>query len=171
MQCNDVASTSFWRHVPTRFLINQCQIIIFLILKSDDIENSRIELKGIVLQVRSNQIKVTFIIILPFNLLHLWFFPVSHRNWRKIWVNYWGGGGGAKGYVGSPSQIMGRGGGGGVGGGAGPPLPMPMNGSSVMHDQTEETQIRQLSEEHSSQGLCVWLWSTAFLNNNWKFLY
>ena len=73
-----------------------------------------------------------------------------------------GGGGGAKGYVGSPSQIMGRGGGGGGGGGgwgggAGPPLPMPMNGSSVMHDQTEETQIRQLSEEHSSQGLCVWL--------------
>ena len=43
--------------MPTRFLINQCQIITFLILKSDYIENSRIELKGIVLQVRSNQIK------------------------------------------------------------------------------------------------------------------
>ena len=39
-------------------------------LKSDNIENPR-ELKGIVLQVPSNQIKVTFIIILPFNLLHL----------------------------------------------------------------------------------------------------
>ena len=51
--------TSFRRHVPTRFLINQCQKITFLILKSDNIENSRIELKGIVLQVRSNQIKVT----------------------------------------------------------------------------------------------------------------
>ena len=63
MRRNDVASTSFRRHVPTRFLINQCQIITFLILKSDNIENSRIELKGIVLQVRSNQIKVTFIII------------------------------------------------------------------------------------------------------------
>ena len=59
------------RHVPNRFLINQCQIITFLILKSDNIENSRIELKGIVLQVPSNQIKVTFIIILPFNLVHL----------------------------------------------------------------------------------------------------
>ena len=35
------------------------------------IENSRIELRGIVLQVPSNQIKVTFIIILPFNLVHL----------------------------------------------------------------------------------------------------
>ena len=108
MRRNDVASTSFRRHVPTRFLINQCQIITFCILKSGNIENSRIELKGIVLQVPSNQIKVTFIIILPFNLVYLWFFPVSHRNWRKMWVNYWG----AKGYVGPPpSQIIGGGGG------------------------------------------------------------
>ena len=71
MRRNDVASTSFRRHVLTRFLINQCQIITFLILKSDNIENSRIELKGIVLQVPPNQIKVTFIIILLFNLVHL----------------------------------------------------------------------------------------------------
>ena len=71
MRRNDVASTSFRRHVPTMFLINQCQIITFLILKSDNLENSRIELKGIVLQVRSNQIKVTFIIILPFNLVYV----------------------------------------------------------------------------------------------------
>ena len=47
---------SFRRHVPTRFLINQCQIITFLILKFDNIENSRIQLKGIVLPVPSNQI-------------------------------------------------------------------------------------------------------------------
>ena len=60
MRRNDVASTSFRRHVPTRFLINQCQIITFLILKSDNIENSRIELKGIVWQECSNQINVTF---------------------------------------------------------------------------------------------------------------
>ena len=71
MQRSDVASTSFRRHVPTRILISQCQIITFLILKSDKIENSRIELKGIVLPVPSNQIKVSFIIILPFNLVHL----------------------------------------------------------------------------------------------------
>ena len=57
--------------VSNRFLINQCQIITFLILKSDIIENSRIELRGIVLPVPSNQIKVTFFIILPFNLVHL----------------------------------------------------------------------------------------------------
>ena len=67
MRRNDVASTS----CANRFLINQCQIITFLILKSDNIEKSRIELKGIVLLVPSNQIKVTFIIILPFNLVHL----------------------------------------------------------------------------------------------------
>ena len=58
--------TSYRRYMPTRFLINQCHILTFLILKSDNIENSRIELKGIVLPVPSNQIKVTFIIILPF---------------------------------------------------------------------------------------------------------
>ena len=45
MRRNDVASTSFRRHVPTRLLINQCKIITFLILKSDIIENSRIELR------------------------------------------------------------------------------------------------------------------------------
>ena len=93
MRRNDVASTSFRRHVPTRFLINQCQIITFLMLKSDIIENSRIKLRGIiVLPVPSNQIKAAFIIILPFNLVHLCFFPVSHRHWRKMWVDYWGGG-------------------------------------------------------------------------------
>ena len=37
-------------------------------------ENSRIELKGIVWPVPSNQIKVTFIIVLPFNLVHLCYF-------------------------------------------------------------------------------------------------
>ena len=47
-----VASTSLRRHVPTRCLINQCQIITVLILKSDIIENSRIELRGIVLSVQ-----------------------------------------------------------------------------------------------------------------------
>ena len=71
MRRNDVASMSFRRHVPTRFLINQCQIITFLILKSDNIENSRIDLKGIIFQVPASQIKVTFIIFLPFNLVHL----------------------------------------------------------------------------------------------------
>ena len=51
MRRNDLASTSFRRRVPTRFLINKCQIITFLILKYD-IQNSRIELRGIVLPVQ-----------------------------------------------------------------------------------------------------------------------
>ena len=113
-------TTSHRRHFdvmcPLGFLINQCQIITILILKSDIIENSRIELREIVLPVPSNQIKVTFIIILPFNLVHLWFFPVSHRNWRKRRVDYWGGGG-AKGYVGPPPKLF--------GGGGLPPCPPP----------------------------------------------
>ena len=61
---NDVASTSFRHHVPTRFLINQCQIITFLILKSDNIENSRTEWKGIVLQVKYPQIKLKLHLLL-----------------------------------------------------------------------------------------------------------
>ena len=52
MRRNDVASTSFRRRVPIRFLINQCQIITFLILKYDIIENSRIESRRIVLPVQ-----------------------------------------------------------------------------------------------------------------------
>ena len=91
-----MGQNSFRRHVPTRFLINQCQIITFLILKSDNIENSRTELKGIVLQVRSNQIKVTFIIILPFNLVHLSFFFLFHIEieGKCGWIIGEGGGGG-----------------------------------------------------------------------------
>ena len=60
MRRNDVASTSFRRHVPTRFLINRCQIITFLILKSDNIENSRVELKGIVCQYLQIKLKLHF---------------------------------------------------------------------------------------------------------------
>ena len=77
MRRNDVASTSFRRRVPTRFLINQCQIITFLILKYDIIENSRIELRGIVLPVQVGGL-----------------------------LGGGGGGGGGKGYVGPPSQII-----------------------------------------------------------------
>ena len=75
MRRNDVASTSFRRHVPNRFLINQCQIITFLILKYDIIENSRIGLRGIVLPVQVDALL----------------------------------GGGVKGYVAPPSQIIGGG--------------------------------------------------------------
>ena len=52
MRRNDVASTSFRCRVPIRFLVNQCLIITSLILKYYIIENSRIELRGIVLPVQ-----------------------------------------------------------------------------------------------------------------------
>ena len=67
MRRNDVASTSFRRHVPNRFLINQCQIIAFLILKA----STKFRIERNILPVPSNQIKVTFIIILRFSLVHL----------------------------------------------------------------------------------------------------
>ena len=116
MRRNDVASTSFRRHVPTRFLINQCQIIIFLILKSDIIENSRIELRGIVLPVPSNQIKVAFIIILPFNLIYgicdFFLFHIEIEG-KGGWIIVGGGGGEGKGYVAPPPLSNYWGGGGG----------------------------------------------------------
>ena len=118
MRRNDVASTSFRRHVPTRFLINRGQIITFLILKSDNIENSRIELKGIVLQVRSNQIKVTFIIIFSFNLVHLSFFLFHIEIEGKCgWII-----GGPKGMLAPPPLKL-------LGGAAPPPPPVPPTSS------------------------------------------
>ena len=94
---------------PLGFLINQCQIITFLILKSDNIENSRIKLKGIVLQVRSNQVKVTFIIILPFNLYICHFFLFRREIEGKCgWIiGGGGGGGGGKGFEGLPLKLLG----------------------------------------------------------------
>ena len=119
MRRNDVTSTSFRRHVPTRFLINQCQIITFLILKSDIIENSRIEFRGIVLPVPSNQIKVTFVIIFYPSTWYICDFFLFHIEieGKGRWII-----GGPKGYVAPPPKLLG--GGGGLAGP--PPLPTPM---------------------------------------------
>ena len=76
MRRNDVASTSFQGHVPTRLLINQCQIITFFILKSDNTENSRTELKGIVFPIK---LKLHFLLFYP-SIGTFVIFPVSHRN-------------------------------------------------------------------------------------------
>ena len=79
MRRNDVSSTSFRRHVPTSFFfINQCQIITFLILKSDIIENSRIELRGIVLPVFTNQIKAISVTFLPLSTWYICDFYLFH---------------------------------------------------------------------------------------------
>ena len=73
MRRNDVASTSFRRHVPTRFLINQYQIITFLILKSDTIENSRIELRRIVLTIPSNQSYIYYYFTLQLGIFAIFY--------------------------------------------------------------------------------------------------
>ena len=77
---------------PLGFLINQCQIITFLILKSDNIENSRIELKGIVLPIPSNQIKVTFIIF-TLQLGTFVIFSCFTYKWKENVSGLLGGGG------------------------------------------------------------------------------
>ena len=93
---------------PLGFLINQCQIITFLILKSDNIENSRIELKGIVLPIPSNQIKVTFIIF-TLQLGTFVIFSCFTYKWKENVSGLLGGGGagGAKGMQAQPRKLLG----------------------------------------------------------------
>ena len=95
MRRNDVASTSFRRHVSTRFLINQCQIITFLVLKSDIIETSKIELRGIVLPVPSNQIKVDLLLFYP-STWYICDFFLFHIEIEGEGVRIIGGGGGQR---------------------------------------------------------------------------
>ena len=99
--------------MPTRFLINQCQIITFIILKSDIIENSRIELRGIALPVPSNQNKVTFSLLFYPSTWYICDFFLFH-----IEIEGKGLLGGPKGMLAPPSQI--------IGGPGPPPLPTPM---------------------------------------------
>ena len=111
-----VASTSFRRHVPTRFLRNQCQIITFLILKSDIIENSRIELRGILSFCQHLQIKLKLHLLLLYPstwyICDFFLFHIETEG-KGGWIIWGGGGGGAKGML-APSLIF--------GGGACPPL-------------------------------------------------
>ena len=105
MRRNHVSSTSCRRHVPTRFFINLCQIITFLILKSDNvdnIENSRIELKGIVLPVPSIKLKLHLLLFYP----STWFICDFFLFHIEIEGNV-GELLGAKGYVAPPSDYWG----------------------------------------------------------------
>ena len=85
----------------------------FLILKSDIKENSRIELRGIVLPLPSDQIKVISIIILPFYfykyICDFFLFHIEIEGKGGWFIG--GGGGGGKGYVGPPLKLLGGGGG------------------------------------------------------------
>ena len=59
----------------------------FFTLKTNSTAKLRIELKNALLEMHSNKIKGTYI-----KLVHLWSsFTFSHRHWRKLWVDYWGG--------------------------------------------------------------------------------
>ena len=99
--------TSFRRHLPKRFLINQCQIITFLILKSDIIENSRIDLKGIVLPALSNQISyIYYYFTLQLGTFVIFFLFHIEIEGKGGWI-ICGGGGGDKGYVGPPLKLLG----------------------------------------------------------------
>ena len=98
--------------MPTRILINQCQIITFLILKSDNIENSRIELKVINLQVPSNKLKFHLLLFYPSTWYICDFFLFHIEIEEKCgWIIGGGGGGGGggrgQGYVGPLSNYWG----------------------------------------------------------------
>ena len=106
MRRNDVASTSFRRHVPTRFFfINQNQIITFLIFKSENIENSRIELKGIVLQYLQIKLKLHLLLFYPstWYICDFFLFHIEIEG-KCRWII---GGGEGKGYVGTLSNYWG----------------------------------------------------------------
>ena len=99
--------------MPTRFLISQYQIIAFLILKSNIIQNSRIELRGIVLPDLQIKLKLHLLSFYPSTWYIYNFFLFHIQIVGKCgWIM---GGGGAKGYIGLPSQI--------IGGAACPPPP------------------------------------------------
>ena len=102
MRRNDVASTSLRRHVPTRFIVNQGQTITFLILKSDIIENSRIELRGVVCQHLQIKLKLHLLLFYPSAWyicdFFLFYIEIEGKGWNI---------GGPKGYVGPPLKLLG----------------------------------------------------------------
>ena len=106
---------SFRRHVPARVLINQCQIITFLMLKSDIIENSRIELRGIVCQYLQFNLKLHLLLFYS-SAWYICDFSMSHLEieGKGGWIIRWGGGG--QKVCWPPSQII-------WGGGSLPPCP------------------------------------------------
>ena len=119
MRRNDVTLTSFRRHVPTRFLINQAQITAFLFLKSYVIKNSRIELTGIVYQYLQIKLKLHLLLFNPsaWYICEFFLFYIEIEG-KCGWII-----GRAKGYVATPLKLLGGGGGGCP---PAPPLPTRM---------------------------------------------
>ena len=87
-------------------VVNQCQIIAILILKSYILQNSRIELRGIVLPVPSNQSYIYYYFAPQLGAFGICDFFLFHTEIEgKMCADYGGGEGGDKGYV-APSQII-----------------------------------------------------------------
>ena len=110
MRRNDVASTSFRRHVPTRFLINQCQTITFLILKSDIINRkfkNRIERNSFASSFKS---KLHLLLFYPstWYICDFFLFHIEIEG-KGGWNIGGGGGGGAKGMLAPPLKLLGGG--------------------------------------------------------------
>ena len=125
MRRNDVTSTLFRRHVPTRFLINQAQITAFFILKSYIVKILRIELTGIVYQYLQIKLKLHLLLFYPSAWYICYFFLFQIEIEGKCgWII-----GGAKGYVAPLLKLLGG------GGGAGPPAtPTPSSNAYVSYD-------------------------------------
>ena len=123
--------------MPTRFLINQCQIITFLFLKSDK-ENSRMKLRGIVLPVPSNQLKLHLFLFYPstWYICDFFLFHIEIEG-KGGWII--GGVGVGKGYVGPP-----------------PPLPTPMVGIWCKNDVVSMCPLDQLMVIQQRVRLVMW---------------
>ena len=106
---------------------------------------SRIELRGI---VPSNQIKVTFIIILPFSLVRFYFFLFHIEIEGKCGWIIGGGGGGSKGYVGPPLKLLG-------GGGDFPPPPL-LRPMKHLNNKTMDTKHGQIQKEYLLKEVLVY---------------
>ena len=118
MRRNDVASTSFRRHVPNRFLINQCQIIAFLILKAST--KFRIERNSFASTFKSNKSYIYNYITLQLGTIVI--FSCFTQKLKEMWVDYWGG---PKGMLAPLSNYWGW-------PAPPPPLPTPMLNTSRM---------------------------------------
>ena len=119
--------------MPTRLLINQCQIITFHILKSDIMENSRIELRGIVLPVPSYQIESYIYYYFTLQLGNFGTFVIFFLFHIEIEGNCGWIIGGCKWVCWPPLKLLGRAGLPALPPPAPPPLPLttPMN---IFHD-------------------------------------
>ena len=115
-QAHDVVMTSIISTSCAHLIFNKSvpnNMITFLILKSDIIENSWIELRGIVLPVLQIKLKLHLLFFYPstWYICDFFLFHIEIEG-KGGWIigGGGGGGGGGKGYVGPPLKLLGGGG-------------------------------------------------------------